>query len=143
MVISAILSIKGHKQENEGIHLISCDYSFSQSVDHKGLTSSKVRGGEINLSFVSIEDSEIIQWMISEEADRDGKILFVGDNNTKPFKTLEFKDARLISYTESFMDQSYMTTTLIISARQLILSGVKHTNAWLGYDGAGNGSSSS
>jgi hypothetical protein len=133
MVISAILYIKGHKQEKEGIRLISCDYSFSQAVDSKGLTSSKVQGGEINLSFGSIEDNEIIQWMISEEADKDGKISFIGDNNTKPFKTLEFKDARLISYNESFLDQSYMKTTLTISARQLNIAGIKHTNAWQGY----------
>ena len=133
MVISAVLYIKGHKQEKEGIHLISCDYSFSQAVDSKGLTSSKVQGGEINLSFTSIEDNEIIQWMISEEADKDGKISFVGDNNTKPFKTIEFKDARLIAYSESFMDQAYMTTTLTISAREISISGVKHTNAWQGY----------
>jgi hypothetical protein len=133
MVLTAILYIKDHKQEKEGIRLLSCDFGFSQSVDYKGLTSSKVQGGEIHLSFASIDDNDIIQWMISEEADKDGKISFLGDNNTKPFKTLEFKDARLISYDESYIDQSHMTTRLTISARQIILSGVKHSNAWQGY----------
>jgi hypothetical protein len=139
MVLSAKLHIKGHKSEKEGISLMSCDYHFSQSIDNKGLANSIVQGGIINLSFASIDDNELIQWMISEEEDRDGKILFIGDSNSKPFRTLEFKDARLISYNESFSDQSYMITSLSISVRQFILQGVKHTNAWLGYEGSGNG----
>jgi hypothetical protein len=133
MVLSAALHIKGHNSEKEGITLLNCDYHFSQSIDTKGLTTSRVLGGIINISFNSIDDNELIQWMISEDEDRDGKILFIGDNNSKPFRTLEFNDARLISYNESFSDKSFMVTTLSISARQIILSGVTLTNAWLGY----------
>lgn len=133
MVLSAKLHIEGHQNEQDGIHLVSCQYSFFQNVDQKGLPTSKVHGGIIELSFVSIEDNEIIQWMISEDADKNGKISFSGDNSTKPFKTLEFKDARLISYRESFTDQMQMTTALTISARQISISGVKHMNSWLGY----------
>jgi len=140
MVLSATLHIKGLKNEKEGIRLLNCDYQFSQAIDSKGLTTSRVQGGIINLSFISIEDNEIIQWMISEDADKDGNITIVGDNNTKPFKTIEFKDARLISYNENFVDQSQMITSLTISARQITIAGVKHANAWLGYEGTGNGS---
>jgi hypothetical protein len=143
MVLSAKLQIKGHKSEKEGISLLSCDYHFSQSIDNKGLTNSIVQGGIINLSFHSIDDNELIQWMISEEEDRDGEILFIGDSNSKPFRTLKFEDARLISYSESFSDQSYMITSLCISVRQFTLSGIKHTNAWLGYEGTGNSTSPS
>ena len=133
MVLSAKLHIEGHQNEQDGIHLVTCGYRFFQEVDQKGLPTSKVHGGIIDLSFVSLEDNEIIQWMISEDADKNGKISFSGDNNTKPFKTLEFKDARLISYHEDFRDQSQMMTTLSISARQISVSGVKYSNAWLGY----------
>ncbi|MCK5281741.1 MAG: hypothetical protein KAK04_24485, partial [Cyclobacteriaceae bacterium] len=91
------------------------------------------RGGIIDLSFASLEDSEIIQWMISEDADKNGKITFSGDNNTKPFKTVEFKDARLIQYHESFKDQSQMVVTLSISAREISIAGVNYSNVWLGY----------
>jgi len=140
MVLSATLHITGHKNEKEGIRLLNCEYNFNQDCDQNGLPSSKVRGGTINLSFESIEDSEIIQWMISEDADKDGKIVFQGDNNTKPFKTLEFEDARLISYSDCFVDKSQMITTLLISARQITFSGIKHDNTWLGYEDKGKGS---
>lgn len=137
MVLSAKLHIAGHQNEKEGIHLLSCEFRFSQETDQKGLPTSKVHGGTIDLSFASIDDNEIFQWMISEDADKDGKISFSGDNTTKPFKTLEFKDARLISYEEKFNDQSEMITYLTISAREISLSGVKHFNAWLGYKSSG------
>jgi hypothetical protein len=133
MVLSAKLYIEGHQNEKEGIHLITCEYRLFQETDQKGLPTSKVHGGVIDLSFASIEENEIIQWMISEDADKNGKITFSGDNNTKPFKTLEFKDARLIAYHEKFTDQSQMLTTITISARQISLSGVRHNNTWLGY----------
>ena len=133
MILSAKLHIEGHQNEQEGVHLLGCEYRFFQDTDQKGLPTSKVHGGIIDLSFVSIEDNEIFQWMISEDADKNGKICFSGDSNTKPFKTLEFKDARLISYHEKFADQSQMVTCITISARQLSISGVNHSNAWLGY----------
>ncbi len=137
MVLSGKLHIAGHQNEQDGIQLLSCEYRFSQETDQKGLPTSKVHGGVIDLSFASIEDNEIIQWMISEDADKDGKITFSGDNNTKPFKTLEFRDARLISYREKFTDQSQMVTVLSISAREISISGVKHSNTWLGYKTSG------
>jgi hypothetical protein len=133
MVLSAKLHIEGHENEEEGIHLLSCEFRLTQEIDQRGLPTSKVHGGVIDLTFASIEDNEIIQWMISEDADKNGKITFSGDNNTKPFKTLEFKDARLVSYSESFADQSQMITVLSISARQITIAGVKHSNIWLGY----------
>ena len=133
MVLSATLHIEGHQNEKVGIQLLSCDFGFSQETDQKGLPTSKVYGGLINISYVSLEDNEIIQWMISVDADKNGEITFSGDNNTKPFKTLEFKDARLIQYHESFSDQSQMLVTLSISAREISISGVKYSNVWLGY----------
>ena len=133
MILSARLYIKGHKNEKEGIHLLSCSFRFYQECDGMGLPASRVNGGRVDMSLASIEDNEIIQWMISEDADKSGKIEFSGDNNTKPFKTLEFKDARLVEYQESFVDQGQMITTLSLSVRQIDISGVKHTNKWLGY----------
>jgi hypothetical protein len=142
MVLSASLHIKGHKLEKEGITILSCRFGFSQSVDSKGLTTSRVQGGEVVLSFNSSDDTEIVQWMMSEEGDKDGKITFMGENNTKPFKTVEFTDGRLVSYDESFENQYHMVTTLTISARQIVISGVKHTNTWSGYSSDKSGQSS-
>lgn len=133
MVHSAKLHIEGHNSEEDGIQLLSCDYKFSQETDQRGLTTSKVHGGIINLSFASIEDNEIIQWMITEDADKSGEISFSGDTNSKPFRTIEFKDARLVFYQDNFTDISSMITSLSISVREMTISDINFNNTWMGY----------
>jgi len=134
MILTARLFITGHETEKDGIPLNSCEFSFSQDVDQRGFAISKVKGGIIHLSYASFDDPEILYWMISSEADKNGKIQFSGVESAKAFKTLEFKDGRCINYHESFSRDKEMTVELTISAREIIVSGVDHANSWSGYD---------
>ena len=134
MVLTARLHIEGHETEDEGIPLLTCDYSFSQDIDQRGLPKSQVKGGVITFSFSSIEDEEIMWWMVSPKADKNGKILFSGGDGEKVFKSLEFKDARCIYYRETFTRDIGMIEELSISAREISLSGATHTNTWTKYD---------
>jgi len=134
MVLTARLFINGHESGNEGIPLLTCKYRFTQDIDQRGLPKSEVKGGVITLSFSSIDDQEIMHWMISSKADKSGKINFSGEETEKVFKTLEFKDARCISYKESFVRDSEMTEVITISAREITVSGVTHANTWTKYD---------
>lgn len=133
MILTARLYLEGHELEGEGIPLLSCDYSFTQEIDERGLPLSVVKGGVINLSFKSLEDEEIIWWMISSQADKNGKILFAGEEGEKVFKTVEFTDARCVYYHESFSRDSDMMNEISISARELTVSGVSHKNNWTNY----------
>ncbi|MBW6534115.1 MAG: hypothetical protein K0B11_03850 [Mariniphaga sp.] len=134
MVLTARLYINGHESGNEGIPLLSCSYSFTQDIDQRGLPKTEVKGGVITLSFNSIDDQEIMHWMVSAKADKSGKITFSGEENEKVFKTLEFKDARCISYHESFVRDGEMVEDITISAREVTISGVTHTNTWTKYN---------
>ena len=134
MVLTARLYINGHESGNEGIPLLTCSYSFTQDIDLRGLPKSEVKGGVINLAFNSIDDQEIMHWMMSAKADKSGKISFSGVENEKVFKTLEFKDARCISYHESFVRDGEMVEEITISAREVTISGVTHTNTWTKYN---------
>lgn len=134
MVLTARLFIDGHESGSEGIPLLTCSYSFTQEIDQRGLPKSEVRGGVINLSFKSIDDQEIMHWMISSKSDKSGKITFSGEETEKIFKTLEFKDARCVSYQESFVRDSEMTENIVISSREITISGVTHANTWSKYD---------
>ena len=134
MVLTALLHIEGHETEDKGIPLLTCDYSFSQEVDQRGLAKSQVTGGIINFSFLSIEDEEIMWWMVSPNADKNGKISFSGSEDEKVFKTLEFKDARCVYYQETFSRDNEMMEEISISAREISLSGATHTNTWTKYD---------
>ncbi len=134
MVLTARLHIKGHQLESEGIPLLTCNYSFSQDIDQRGLPKSEVKGGVITMSFSNMNDYEIMWWMIASKADKSGKIIFAGDETEKAFKTLEFKDARCISYLDSFVRDSEMIEEIVISAREVDISGVTHSNSWTRYE---------
>lgn len=133
MILTARLHIEGHELENDGIPLLSCDYSFEQEVDERGLPKAVVKGGTINLSFISMDDAEIMWWMIAQGSDKNGRILFSGDEDKKVFKTVEFSDARCISYREAFSRDENMVCNIIISAREVTVSGVQHKNSWTNY----------
>lgn len=136
MVLTARLFISGHESGNEGIPLLSCNFSFTQDVDQRGLPKSEVKGGVISLVLNSIDDQEIMQWMFSAKDDKSGKITFSGEETEKIFKTVEFKDARCIGYNESFVRDTEMVEEITISAREVTISGVTHTNTWTKYEGS-------
>jgi hypothetical protein len=140
MILTAKLFIEGHETEQEGIPLNSCDFTFEQDVDQKGLPISGVKGGTINVEFASFDDPDIIWWMMSASSDKNGKIVFAGIEAGKAYKTLEFKDGRCVKYHESFSRDAEMTVELSISAREITVSGATHSNSWWGYDkGKGGG----
>lgn len=134
MILTARLQINGHELERRGIPLLSCEYNFKQDVDERGLTTGKVKGGIINLSFISIDDSEIMFWMINSMSDKSGKIVFSGEEGQRIFKTIEFLDARCIYYHEIFSRDGEMLTKISISTRRITISGTEHMNHWTNYD---------
>ena len=135
MSLTARLHIEGHDQENKGIKIISCDFSFSQDVDSNGKIASKIRAGIINVSIPGINDTELIQWMLGRDIRKKGKISYSGVIDTGPRKSLEFEDAVLVNYSESFSDQSDIVINLSISSRKITVSGVTHESQWDPGDG--------
>lgn len=131
MSLMARLHIEGHSKEDTGIKIISCDYSFSQDVDARGYKTSKVRSGLINITLSGVGDTEIVQWMIGHDIKKDGKITFSGVIDTGPQRSIEFKEALLVNYHESFSDQSDILISLTISARVITVSGVTHESMWM------------
>jgi hypothetical protein len=130
MSLTARLHIKGHSQEGKGIKILSCDFSFSQDVDNRGMVASKVRAGLINVTIPGINDTEILEWMLGHDVRKDGKLSFSGYVDTGPHKVVEFEDAVLVSYHESFSDQSDIIVRLTISARVIKITGIMHESLW-------------
>ncbi|MBN2173796.1 MAG: hypothetical protein JXR61_07215 [Prolixibacteraceae bacterium] len=130
MSLTARLHIEEHPQEKTGIKILSCSFSFSQDVDSNGKIASNVRSGLINVSIPGINDTELIRWMLGKDTRRNGRIVFSGVMETGPNKTLEFEDAVLVSYYESFTDQSDMIINLGISSRKIIVNGESNEMFW-------------
>lgn len=133
MSVTARLHIKGHSKEEKGIRVLSCDFSFSQPVDEAGLAFSKVRAGLINLTITGVNDNEIVDWMLLRAMLKSGKISFMDVNESgirQETKSVEFTDAFLVNYNESFSDQSLMVISLSISARKITLSNSTYETQW-------------
>ncbi|NQU51478.1 MAG: hypothetical protein HQ522_02955 [Bacteroidetes bacterium] len=134
MSLTARLHIEGHQNENKGIRVLACNFKFSQTTDQRGLPTSKIEGGKINVSIAVENDVELLHWMFTEAADKNGKIIFVGMDNGKSLKTIEFWNGRLIKYFESFKDCSKVFVQITISAKKISVAGASHENVWSGYD---------
>lgn len=130
MSLSARLHIVGHSKEREGLKVLSCGFSFSQNTDGRGQRSSTVKAGLISVTLNGVDDAEIVQWMISPGILKNGKITFSGVIDTGPKRSIEFEDALLVNYFESFSDQSDISINLSISARIILVSGVDFDSKW-------------
>jgi len=131
MSLTARLHIEGHSNEQQGIPVLSCDFNFSQDTDGRGMATSNIRGGILNVTLRGIDDAEIIQWMMGTDTLKNGRIAFSGITSTGPGRRIEFEDGFLISYHESFSNETDITIQLVISSRILSISGVEHENLWV------------
>ena len=133
MSLTARLHIEGHAKQQDGLQVISCSFGFVQDVDKRGYPTSGVYGGQIELQLLNENDPEIIQWMFQSAADKNGKVTFHSDSTSTPSHSVHFRDGRLIKYHESFKSETEVIVTLVITAREIEISGETHTNIWSGY----------
>lgn len=131
MSLTARLHIEGHSNYDRGIPVLACDFSFSQDYDGRGMATSSIRGGIINVSLRGLDDAELIQWMIGVDMLKNGRISFSGITSTGPGRRIEFEDGFLVSYHENFSNESDITIQLVISCRVITVSGVQHENRWI------------
>lgn len=115
-----------------------CFYELRRSVDQKGRPSSITQGGIITVELVSSEtDTSLAEWMVNSYKEADGSIKFL-DDKKGTLKTVDFKKARCIGYSERFdktpdpsnPDKPSMTLTLTISAEKISISNAEHDNNW-------------
>jgi hypothetical protein len=131
MAFTATFHIKGHSKEQDGFRVISCDFAFNQKVDTTGVPISKVSGGIITVGLKNENDFELVHWMISSSAKKDGKIVFSsGITDNQSFQTINFKDAVLINYQQIFSEEDELLVNLTLSCRVLEISGASFTNIW-------------
>ena len=131
MAFSASLHIEGHPKEQEGFTVVSCDFTFDQQVDATGMPVSRPTGGVIKIGLKNENDYDLMQWMIAPSAKKNGKIVFSsGMTDNQSFQTIEFKDAMLINYHQSFSEEAEIAVNLTISCRVMEISGASFINIW-------------
>lgn len=130
MSLTARLHIEGHSKEDQGIPILSIDFGFTQDVDGRGMATSAIQGGTLNINIRGVDDSELLQWMMDTGSVKNGRISYSGFTSTGPGRRIEFEEAFLVSYNESFANESDISIHIVISCRKLVISGISHENTW-------------
>jgi Hemolysin coregulated protein Hcp (TssD) len=120
----------------DGLAVVSCSYSLSQSIDDKGRVSSKVYGGTVHIQVDSSNEDHsksIWEWMVQpDKTVSTAKITFKNIDSGQDLKTIDLKEVYCVQYSESFTESgsSSMTTSLTLSAQEIIMHNVPHKNRW-------------
>jgi hypothetical protein len=131
MAFTANLHIQGHPKEQDGIRITHCNFTFNQEIERTGQFTSTVQGGIINIGLINENDADLLNWMFSIDTKKSGKIVFSsGITDNQSFQTINFKDALLINYNQTFSEEDEIRVNLTISCRTLDISGVSFVNIW-------------
>lgn len=130
---TAVLELEGAKAQ-----VIDLSYSFARSTDpEKGQPTKVVRAGTISLTIRSDEkemNGKIIGWLNQQDLPKEGKITIYKDSKqSDEFKVIEFKNAYVTGYSESFNSQGMSSNTIEsfdISAEQITVAGNTFNMHW-------------
>ncbi len=136
-IIKATFKVDGQESEVVGL-----SYSFDQNVDNIGQPAGEVRGGIIKVIVGSLGSEKRFGWAVTSDMKKDGEIEFT-DANGKTLKTLKFKEAYCVGYTEDYeaftggRDAGNVNIKdgakehLTLSCKEISVAGEKHENTWL------------
>lgn len=127
MSLTARFYIEGHEK---GIKILSCDFSYSQDVDDRGMGASKIRAGLIHISIPGTNDTDLLEWMLGRDTRKKCSITFSGFIDTGQQRSIEFEDALLVNYHETFSDPLDIVIHLTISSRLIRIKGVTYERKW-------------
>ncbi len=127
MSFKATLDVDGNQYR-----VLECTYDLERDTDQFGKPASDVRGGRIYLTIESSSDTAFFEWMVSSYTRKAGKVVFNKTEEDAELKVLEFEDAYMVGYQESFgaSGNTGMVESLTISAKKIIMGGAEHENSW-------------
>lgn len=122
------LNVAGKK-----INVLNCSYALKQETDNTGRPSTVTRGGKITLTVESTGESTFFDWMINNFERKDGNVVFLKRESNATMKQLDFKEAYLVDYRESYdsSNEQPVTETFTLSARVISIGGSAHENEWI------------
>src|SRR4051812_6274337 len=88
--------------EDKKFDVLECISEVNQEIDRKGKTISVVKGGNIRLVILGSDDELIPVWASDKTKKHDGKITMMGLDMESKYKEIEFKDAYVTWYAESY-----------------------------------------
>jgi hypothetical protein len=120
--------------QSDGYNIISCSYHFYQDTDVTGRPSSVARGGQITVTVESSDDNKLLEWMIDSYKLHGGSLkFFKRDSESAIMKQVDYTDAYLVGYDETFTHESSMPMllTVTLSAKTIKVGSAEHKNEWI------------
>ena len=114
--------------------ILSSSYHFYQETDVTGRPSSVARGGQITVSVESSDDNNLAKWMVDSWGLKTGSLkFFKRDSEQAIMKQVDFSDAYLVSYDETYSHESSMpmVVTVTLSAKKIKVGDASHENEWI------------
>lgn len=113
-------------------NVLHCNFALHQEVDATGRPSSVTRGGTINLTVESTDDTSLFEWMCDSYLKKDGNIKFNKRDEDAKMKDLNFVEAYLIKYDEMFDSEGAgaMVIKFTLSALEINMGNGVHINEW-------------
>lgn len=120
------------KIDNIEYNVMVADYYITQPDDGTGLPNARSVGGKIEVRIESKKGTELFEWASSNNAVKNGELIFLNRDNISTFRKVEFIDAYCLKYREYFnhKTQEPLYTDIVISARELHLKDAKFKNDW-------------
>jgi Hemolysin coregulated protein Hcp (TssD) len=114
------------------VNVLSCSYALKQETDATGRPSSITRGGKITLTVESTGDTTFFEWMCNNFERKDGSVVFVKRDNNATLKELNFKEAYLVDYRETFdsTGDNPVAETFTLSAKEISMGTGSYVNEW-------------
>lgn len=131
MSFRARLEVAGRKY-----NIINVNYSLAQETDPTGRPSAQIRGGRIEITLRSTNETRFFEWMTNSYEKKNGKVVFTKKDSNTPLKELNFTDGYVVKYKEKFdslgLGRSTITETFTISAKAISMGLGEHVNEWIG-----------
>lgn len=115
------------KINNKDYDLSNVQYHFRQGIDQHGKPNTAVFGGQIQFVVQSTDDTFFAEWMVDHSKNQDGKIVFYDADGNKEIKTVEFKKAYCVNYSEIF-DGNGAREHITISSKKVSIGNAEHEN---------------
>lgn len=129
----------------KSFNVLNMEYELFQETDATGRPSSIVRGGKINVSVESTGDTTLFELMTNNFERQDGKIVFIKRDSDATLKELNFTEAYITKYSETFSgggmtnsgkfdnvsDSNPTAETVTFSAKSISMGTGEHINEWV------------